>query len=281
MLAGIVAQPWLAKHNFPTARWLANSLGVQNGRLLLWLAALLLLLGFMAVTGHGTTGRWVGVLIDGRNRLSLSRLQMVTWTIVVLSAYYTAVLWRLTGELTPTDLAIPQELWLAIGISVTSLVGTPLILSTKTGRVANSSQALQTFDLLVTEGAKAAAQGQVVTDPRDPSKIAVTRDGKVTVGHRGQLVVKASPQEADWPDLFMGEETGNAAQLDLAKVQQFYFTLIVVITYGSSLSMMFTGTTLPGTLPALAQSLVALLGLSHAGYLVNKVFPHSQGGAAG
>jgi hypothetical protein len=39
---------------------------------------------------------------------------------------------------------------------------------------------------------------------------------------------------------------------------------------------MFTGVTVPSTLPALAQSLVALLALSNGGYLVNKAIPHSQ-----
>jgi hypothetical protein len=149
---GIVAQPWLATHNFPAARWLSNSLSVQNGRLILWLAQLLLLLALLAVIGHGITGRVEGILIDGRNRMSLSRFQLVIWTVIVLSSFYTAVLWRLSAHAgTPTDLAIPQELWLALGISVTSFVGTPLILNTKTGRPADGAQTEQTFRQLVSQ----------------------------------------------------------------------------------------------------------------------------------
>jgi hypothetical protein len=275
-LAGIAAQPWLVQHNFPTARWLADSLAVQNGRLLLWLAVLLLLLGFLMVTAYAITGRWLGVLIDGRNKMSLSRLQLITWTVLVLSAYYIAILWRLvTSTGTPTDLALPQELWFALGISVTTLVGSPLILSTKASKPAATEQTQQTFDLLVAENTKAARGGKVAVNAAT-NQVAILRDGNPTVTHRGQLVVKTDPQLADWPDLFKGEETGNAAQLDLGKVQQFYFTVVVVVAYVSSLSLMFTGGTPPGTLPALAPSLVALLGLSYGGYLVNKAVPHSQ-----
>src|SRR5262245_33529876 len=40
---------------------------------------------FTTVAGQGTVGLWRGVLVDERNRMSLSRLQLVLWTIVVLS----------------------------------------------------------------------------------------------------------------------------------------------------------------------------------------------------
>ena len=51
---------------------------------------LFLMTGFAVVTGRAITGYWRGILIDARNRLSLSRLQMISWTLVVLSAIATA-----------------------------------------------------------------------------------------------------------------------------------------------------------------------------------------------
>src|SRR5690242_9175502 len=88
---------------------------------------------FTTIAGHGVVGLWHGVLIDERNRLSLSRLQMVLWTIIVLSGFLIAALWNISrGVDAPLEINVPKELWLLMGISVTSLVGSPLILSTKT-----------------------------------------------------------------------------------------------------------------------------------------------------
>jgi hypothetical protein len=168
-------------------------------------------------------------------------------------------------------------LWLALGISVTSFVGTPLILYTKTSRPADGAQTEQTFRQLVSQRTASTRNGTVLADASNSNQLAIAQQDKgVTVSQRGILVVKSSVQQADWSDMFRGEETGNAAQIDLSKVQQFYFTLIVVVAYVSSLVLMFTGVTVPSTLPALAQSLVALLALSNGGYLVNKAIPHSQ-----
>jgi len=52
-------------------------------------------------------GRIDGVLIDARNKISLSRLQLVLWTVVVLSAWMTLALHRVTpvllGRVAPSD----------------------------------------------------------------------------------------------------------------------------------------------------------------------------------
>jgi hypothetical protein len=56
-----------------------------------WVIALVLLGVFAAVAGQGNTGLWRGLLIDERNKISLSRLQLTLWTIVVLSGFLSAV----------------------------------------------------------------------------------------------------------------------------------------------------------------------------------------------
>ena len=55
--------------------------------ILLWgiIAGLMLL--FMIALGWGANGKWFGILIDTRNRVSLSRLQITLWTLLALSAY--------------------------------------------------------------------------------------------------------------------------------------------------------------------------------------------------
>jgi hypothetical protein len=96
------------------------------------------------------------------------------------------------------------------------------------------------------------------------------------VTNNGTVVVKSDPKYARWSDLFRGEETGNADYLDMAKIQMFFFTIVLVFAYGVALF----GSLVAGPLnlhefPALDSSMVALLGISHAAYLTSKVTPHS------
>ncbi|MCI0519951.1 MAG: hypothetical protein L0Z70_06795 [Chloroflexi bacterium] len=69
----------LRVHLPPTALW-----GV--------IAALMIL--FLVALGIGANQMWYGVLIDVRNRVSLSRLQITLWTIMALSAYLAIALPR-------------------------------------------------------------------------------------------------------------------------------------------------------------------------------------------
>jgi len=231
-----------------------------------WGVLMVLMVVFIAVAGDGLTGRFWGALIDERNKMSLARFQMVVWTVLLLSAFLAAGVRNIAvaaaagtvsadAILRSLNIAIPQELWAALGISVTSLVGSPLILATKKNKEADPKEFAQT--------AAALRSQEGIADP----------------DHDGQVLTKDSPQDARFVDLFKGEETGNAAFLDLAKVQMFYLTLILAFVYAVALGTMFrmidAGTSI-GSFPALNPSLIALLTLSHAGYLANKAIPHSQ-----
>jgi hypothetical protein len=89
-------------------------------------------------------------------------------------------------------------------------------------------------------------------------------------------MVNQSPEEAQWTDLFMGEEAGNAAWLDLGKVQMFFFTIILAFAYAVNLGELFQDAGIINEFPTFDDGMVALLGISHAGYLTNKAIPHSQ-----
>ncbi|HEU5226862.1 MAG TPA: hypothetical protein VFU49_03545 [Ktedonobacteraceae bacterium] len=231
-------------------------------RLMAWLAILLLLTFFIALAANGVTGNWRGALIDNRNRISLSRFQMLLWTILILSAYLAATLanMKVTPDLTGTgnlfSVAIPSGLWLLMGIATTSLVAAPLILSTKTTKTPDEQQKDNTLKLLANQHVDV---------------------GNDNVIDRGQIIAYATPDNARWADLFTGEEVGNAAQFDLSKIQLFYFTFILILVYGIALATIFAG---PGptikALPDIDQGILALLGISHAGYLTSKAIPHSQ-----
>lgn len=218
-----------------------------------WLVILTLLTTFTIVAGHGVTGMWHGLLIDGRNKMSLSRLQMLLWTLLVLSGFLAAALYNIAiWQPDPAAITVPPDLWLLMGISLTSLVGSPLIVNAKKARPADEEEAHRTLETL---------KRQV------KSKVRVV----------GQVVMNEQPEDAHWSDMFRGGEAGNATHLDLGKVQMFCFTLILVLAYGAALAAMFAGA--EGKimeLPGLGSGIVFLLGLSHAGYLANKILPNGK-----
>ena len=235
---------------------LLGLLPVTTQRIWSWLGTLVLLAGFATVTGHGILGLWTGLLIDERNKMSLSRLQMILWTIIVLSGFLTAALWRIrVGQMDALAIGVPSELWLLMGIATTSLLGSPLIKSTQMAQPITDEQVTkqqQTFALLANQGI-------------DPNIITT----------EGQIVSWKWPKDATWSDLFQGEKIGNAAHLDLGKIQMFYFTLILALAYVAMLGTLFSSNQEPiKDLPSLSEGMVTLLGISHAGYLVNKVIPH-------
>jgi hypothetical protein len=197
-----------------------------SARLWAWLPSLVLLALFIGVAGHGITGYWRGALIDEQNKISLSRLQLAAWTAVVLSAYVTAALGNIAhGAGDPLGIRIDSQIWILLGISTTSLVGSPLLKSNK--RI------------------------------------------------QGLLLRSSAPGDSSWADLFRGEETGNEGLLDMAKVQMFYFTVILVVGYATALGVRMADRSFPfDTFPGLSTGALTLLGISHAGYLTNKVIPH-------
>jgi hypothetical protein len=57
----------------------------------------------------------------------------------------------------------------------------------------------------------------------------------------------------------------------------FFFTLILLFAYSTALAALFkTGGGKITALPAMDTGMLALLAISHAGYLVNKALPHSE-----
>jgi hypothetical protein len=88
------------------------------------------------IIGWLVNDRPVGAFVDTRNRISLSKLQAGAWTVVVLAALSTVAVYNLLGRgadagTTDLDIAIPGELLLAMGISATSMVAAPALLSLK------------------------------------------------------------------------------------------------------------------------------------------------------
>lgn len=236
---------------------------IEVGQAWLWTA--LLIVAFLALIGVALNGRPAGVIIDNRNRVSLAKFQAVLWTVLVLSALITTAAARVAaGDALPAAsggilaFTLPQELLVAMGIAVTSLVASPVVL----GPQANAPEPHpETLSLT------AAKTG------RSPDDIVST--GKV-IGWR-------TPASAQWLDMFRGDTASNAGSPDLSKIQQFLITLVLVGVYGGSIWGGFIDGRAPflgaaaGWLPPLEPNFVWLLGISHAGYLAYKASPHGRG----
>ncbi len=226
-----------------------------SARLWMWFGVMGLLTLFGVIAGNGVTGQSLGLLIDTRNKVSLARFQMVLWTILILSAYLTAVIVNIDlKQPEPLSIVLPPDLWLLMGISTSSLIGSPLILRAKKARESKEPDKQRALETLARQAV-------------DIHKVAIV----------GQLVVNHTPETAKLADMFQGSETGNVGLLDLGKVQMFFFTLILVLAYASALSALFQqGRGAIQALPVVDGGMLALLGISHAGYLVNKALPHSD-----
>jgi hypothetical protein len=241
----------------------------------LWLFYMLVLLLLCVFTGRGITTYWWGVLIDQRNKISLARLQLVLWTLVILSGYLIAVIINVClgkeqiGR-DPLNIMIDEQLWALMGISGASLAGSGLIKTVKSNQKVDETQAKAKYAREMSDNA----------NPLTPVNTTATDVMKRTKVE-GVVVGNNSAKDASWLDLFVGDELGSAAWLDVGKMQMFLFTLIVWFTYVSSMVKPLHEAVLPGSkgiesLPSLGQGMITLLAISHAAYLTNKAVPQTS-----
>jgi hypothetical protein len=293
---------------------------------------------FIIAISRGVTQRLLGFLINERNLMSLTRFQMVLWTVIILSAYFVIAVAEVIMKKGPgLALGVDKNLWGLLGISLTSLVGTSLINSTKTDKTPAENEVNKTAKALVATGnqpdpgadtavktavalsaANAATTAQATAvDARgdaDAAKVAADTAAKagdpaaeskaadaaaaaadaakadadaaakqkqaatvaaIDNNKQGTLYANPSMDQASLSDMFEGDEVGNAAYVDLAKVQMFFFTIIVAISYvfvllSDTMAKLATGSDPVTELPVLSAGMLALLGISHAGHLAGK-----------
>ncbi len=227
-----------------------------------WGKNALLIVAFMMLIGVALNSRPAGLIIDNRNRVSLSKFQAAAWTVLVISALVTMAAARLRANtvlppgdlLVPLDIHIQGELLAAMGIAATSFVATPLLLSLKTDGPDASTASLD-----------AAAE----KTGRDPASITSS----------GSVVGWTDPNCARWMDMFRGEEASNAGSPDLSKVQQFLITLLLIGIYAGAIWDMFMQRAYLLTraeMPLLDSQFLWLMAISHAGYLAYKAAPHGK-----
>lgn len=210
-----------------------------------YVASVALVTIISAGIGDVIAGRALGLLVDDRRMISLSRFQMMVWTALVLGAVLAAFIGNIRGGSdAPLDVSIPNELLIMMGIASTSLVGSPAIRTLRRTRAS------------------------APPPPEDAEGVAAG-----IVALRGSEVVNRRPNQARFTDMFRGEEGDNHNLPDIGKIQNFIITVIVALAYFLELAGAFFESSSITAFPALDQSIITLVGISHAGYLTLKAVP--------
>jgi hypothetical protein len=233
------------------------------------LATMLSMLILMLAVGLAWKGMWFGVLVDERNRIGMSRVQQVAWTVLLLSgmivmAWFNAALMggaRVTAAGFDLFPSMAAQLWAALGIN---LAVTPILSSA----ILNSKAAAQ--------------QGQTDLALRQFVQPAA-------------LDTNPSPGQWNWLDLVTGETKGTENQIDIGRVQHLIISGGLLTTYfmalvgwldhisGETIALAIkNGDALFGSMPDVGSgTFVGLLALSHAGYLAFKARDGGTQGSAG
>jgi hypothetical protein len=246
-----------------------------------------LILIFLSV-GYGFVGLPTGLLIDRRNMLSLSKLQMLLWTFLVISGYIAIVQISIAkGINNPLDVGIPATLWALMGISTVGLIGSPLIKN-------------DNFEATIKSESKDSPKG-VNTKEEAINDLKLKKEEKDIVG---TMIVNECPEYSRFSDLFRGEEVGNYLQPDLGKLQMFLFTFIIWFAYAAFIWQLIiklwtcdvsvvndwqasllanpnnsTAQTLLSSykdFPDVSGGMAAMLAISNAGYLAFKAVPREK-----
>jgi hypothetical protein len=231
------------------------------GRPAAWLVTMAVFIALLAYVGNAVKQRADGIFIDDRNRISLARFQLVLWTVLLVSALMTAALSNAAlGSPAPLSIMVPSQVWSLLGIGAFSFVVAPVVVDSRKKDVPPDAAVMKRVDDTVTR-----------EDGLDPAK-------PMRLGNN--VPAKEDAQEARWMDIIRGDTTAGFSQIDISKVQQLAFTILLVTTYGGALyGVMAVDLVKFAAVPASAfiidfppvdEGFVALLGLSHAAYLAYK-----------
>jgi hypothetical protein len=218
-----------------------------------FVGALAILVLMAIVIGWVLVGRPLGILINEQNLMSLSRFQLLGWTVIILAAYLTYVFQRLrAGDPNALEVKIDKMLWALMGISTASLVGSAAIASVKSGQQPDDDAAKRTAPITH-------ETTQAVLD-----------------NSRGTLYANDKKEDAQFTDMFEGDEVGNAAHVSLGKLQMFYVTVGMFAAYAVMVLKTLNAHPNLAVLPIVPEGVIALLGISHAGYLSTKATNHTE-----
>jgi hypothetical protein len=247
----------------------------------LWLyiayfAVIIFGIGFFTSGGH-----ILGILIDRRKMVSLSKLQMLSWTILVISGIVTIAALK---KADPLDIQIPETLWALMGISTVSLIGSPLLKNDNLETINKEVQ--ERLPQAITDWRTKPENKEKEPTDKDIVGIKIKVEGIVKEEHRpklkdpgkqdiiGSTVVNKDISYASVFDIFKGEEVGNYNLPDLGKIQMFIFTFFVWAAYAFQLITQIKDGAF--SFPDLSEGMIGLIAISNAGYLAYKAVPREN-----
>jgi hypothetical protein len=238
---------------------------------LAWAAvAAVVVLVIAAVVGLAQGKGLFGVLVDQRGRYSLSRLQALLWTALIIGAYF--------GIALPKQdfISLPSGVLGVMGISLGSTVLSSAIKAnqTLTGQTADETQRGEAVvrttenEILTLLGADDAAY--LPAGERSSLLEHISEDEKAELGRLVDARSKPS-----WMDVFSQEQRGTEHLVDIGKLQMFAWSLAAMFLYGSiaisKLTLPLEELTALTALPDVSGTMLALMGLSQAAYLGMKL----------
>lgn len=238
---------------------------------LIWaIVAAVAVLAIAAVVGLSKGKTIFGALIDGRGKYSLSRLQILLWTALIIGGYFGIAFPKLGF------VAVPGEVLGLLGISLGATVVSTAIKANQmlAGQTADEKQRSREI--------AASAQNEMlrllgVEHPEDLSPdeksalLAHLSKDEVTELNR-EVEARRKPS---WMDLFSQEQKGTEHLIDIGKLQMFAWTVAALVIYSA---MLVSKLTLPPEevkklteLPNVTATILALMGISQAAYLGMKL----------
>jgi hypothetical protein len=240
-----------------------------------------------------TLQKLLGILVDGRNRVSLARLQVAIWTILILATFAEAALANIISRAdNPIGIVtIPINLGLILGISVIALPTSNAVAYPNVR--ADDPTVQKSIDVLNKKGTKVtllpetkpvttsngkqteAQNGEDKDYKGKVQAVEITRPNGRTeaVVLNGTIVARHNAKDAKLTDVLTGDEISNYGYIDLSKVQLFLFNVVLIIVYAVGAAYYLTGGLPFQSLPNVPDLMAQFLAVSNAGYLAYKIIP--------
>ena len=225
--------------------------------------------------GQGIKGSVFGIWISPQNRMSLARMQVTLWTIVVLGAYAAIASFNIGMLAEPIRDAAARDPD-KIPASLVTFPGIPAMILAALGIAVVSPM----ISALIKGGGGVGVDLQDLAQKTGESGIGRYID---PAGKGEKLEVRPSPGLASLADFFTGETEADKNLIDVSRLQNVVITFILVFGYATLLFGMVRdvdpGIIIRGlhdnqsifpTLPDPGGIFVTLLAASHATYLIAK-----------
>jgi len=240
-----------------------RSISIDLPLILMMACVVFLLVGL----SNGVVGRGLGWLISPQNRYSLAVAQASCWTVLLLSSAVGMAAFNsglgATGAALAESIApagffptLEPVLWAVLGITLSSPALSMVI---------------------------KALRGSILDRVAVAEHMTRTQNGIGVLNNAMPVAARPSPADARVTDLFVGEDAANEHRIDISRLQMVMITAGLLVAYGQSILAMVrersvdtiflaakSGTPLFSALPAVGESMLVMLLVSHSTYLISK-----------